>query len=331
MEKNKPKKKRVTKKQLQRRRIGGLIVLLILIFLICKGCASCASCMCSKCDTVKESIKPVATGETTVTSATTVVTTTPLPPETLVTTLPESYEIDVPEVLQGTELPTGSEITALTMVLNYLGFEVSKTELAMNYLTCADRGTATFSQAFIGSPFDSTGLGCFAPVISNTAQKYLKSQNSGRNVKILNADSFDDVLLRIASGYPVMVWVNQDLEPCQEEYCFTLYGDGLVSDAASEFKPAVTSDPVVSGVPAVVTVKTTVSTTAVTTAPAATEPLSKQDIYWIPNATCVVLSGFDLNNGTVTVIDPAKGKVTYDMGMFKTSYNALYKQAIVIY
>lgn len=290
MEQNKPKKKRVTRKQLQRRRIGGLIVLIILIFLICKGCISCFSCMCSKIDSVAESIKPTEPTEPAATAATTVVTTTPLPPETLISELPDSHELDVPVVYKGQELPTGNEIASLTMVLNYLGFDVSKTELAQNYLTCAEKGEATFSQAFIGSPFESDGIGCFAPVISDTAQKYLRAQSSGRNVKNLNADRFDDVLLRVASGYPVLVWVNQDLELRQEEYCFTLYGEGLVTTA-----------------------------------------LKKQDIYWISNATCVVLCGYDLTNETVTVIDPAQGKLTYDMGMFKTSYNALYKQAIVIY
>lgn len=330
MEQNKPKKKRVTRKQLQRRRIGGLIVLIILIFLICKGCISCFSCMCAKIDSVAESIKPAEPTEPAATAATTVVTTTPLPPETLISELPDSHELDVPVVYKGKELPTGNEVASLTMVLNYLGFDVSKTELAQNYLTCAEKGEATFSQAFIGSPFESDGIGCFAPVISDTAQKYLRAQSSGRNVKNLNADRFDDVLLRVASGYPVLVWVNQDLELRQEEYCFTLYGEGLVTTTPSEFTPAVTSDPAVSGVPAVVTT-TTEATTVVTTSPAETTALKKQDIYWISNATCVVLCGYDLTNETVTVIDPAQGKLTYDMGMFKTSYNALYKQAIVIY
>lgn len=330
MEQNKPKKKRVTRKQLQRRRIGGLIVLIVLIFFICKGCVSCFSCMCAKIDSVAENIKPAQTTEPATTAVTTVVTTAPLPPETLISELPDSYELDVPVIYKGKELPTGNEVTALAMVLNYLGFDVSKTELAQNYLTCAEKGEATFSQAFIGSPFESDGIGCFSPVISDTAQKFLRAQSSGRNVKILNADRFDDVLLRVASGYPVLVWVNQDLELRQEEYCFTLYGDGLVASDSSETTPAVISDPVVSGVPAVVTTVTEAVTT-VTTAPAETTALKKQDIYWISNATCVVLCGYDLVNETVTVIDPAQGKLTYDMGMFKTSYNALYKQAIVIY
>lgn len=41
---------------------------------------------------------------------------------------------DFPEIMQMPELPTGCEITALTMVLNYYGFDVDKVTLATEYL-----------------------------------------------------------------------------------------------------------------------------------------------------------------------------------------------------
>jgi uncharacterized protein YvpB len=306
----KKKKKRITRKQLQRRRLMGLLALLVILFLISLSCASCVRCVCG-IGTGQEgtTTDPTAAAAVTTEEATeaTTATTEPttqaetLPQEYLVSTLPDSHSISVPVLSQYPDLPTGNEITSLTMVLNYLGFDVTDVTLANNFLTCAERGTATFSQAFIGSPFDSNGLGCFAPVIVDTAQKYLASQNSGRYVKSLSADDFDEILLHVASNHPVLVWVSQDLEPVSEEYCFTIY-ETATTDATEEG-----------------------DTTA------ATVQSTSTDVYWISNATCVVLTGYDKVNNTVTVNDPTQGEVTYDMGLFKSSYNALYKQAVIIY
>lgn len=325
MEENnqRPKKKRVTRRQLRRRRIGGLIVLLLIIFLLSKGCASCISCTCNlgEDDTDEKS--------TTTTVSTTDITTAPpipestLPKEQLVEVLPESHKIEVPVIYQEPELPTGSAATSLTMLLNYLGFNIDKVTIANDYMPRAKRGEATFSQAFIGDPTTNDGLGCFAPVIVETAQKYLRSQSSSRIVKTLNADSFDDVLLRVASDYPVLVWINSNLDLRQEEYCFTLYGPGGVQTTT---QPPVTSV-VVLGTTAAETVQSDIETTTTTI----TTSEQKQDVYWIPNATCVLLTGYDKINNTITVIDPMQGEMIYDMGMFKTSYNALYKQAVIIY
>lgn len=325
MENNNPKhKKRVTRKQLQRRRIGGLIVLLILIFLLSKGCASCIHCAC-KTDENSNINESTTTSSSDVSTPQTseVIPETSLPQEQLVETLPKSHQITVPVIYQEPELPTGSEITSLTMLLNYLGFETDKVTLSDNFMPRAERGDATFSQAFIGDPKTSDGLGCFAPVIVETAQKYLNSQGSSRTVKSLNADSFDDVLLRVASDYPVLVWINSNLELCQEEYCFTLYGTG---GASTTTKTESTSTVVLGTSSQEFNEPTTEPATTI-----AMENQYKQDVYWIPNAICVLLTGYDTVNNTVTIIDPKQGEITYNMGMFKTSYNALYKQAVIIY
>ena len=312
------KRRKVTRRQLRQRRIIGLAALLLIIFLLSSGCASCIRCACKPEESQPKQEAAVTTtavsGTTAPTQATTETATT-LPQEYLAASLPDSYQIPVDVLYQEPELPTGNEITSLTMLLNFLGFDVTKQNMANNFLTCAEVGNATFSQAFICSPFDSSGYGCLAPVIVDAAQKYLKSQNSGRTVKTLNVNSFDDILLRIASNHPVLVWVNQDLELMQEEYCFTIYDNTAVQTTTA---PAAGTAEIASG-------------TEAAPSEAATEAPTETEVYWIPNATCVVLTGYDLENNTVTVIDPTQGEVTYDMEMFKTSYNALYKQAIIIY
>ena len=45
-----------------------------------------------------------------------------------------SNRLNVKCVLQNPELPTGCEITALTIVLNYLGYDVDKLTMADKYL-----------------------------------------------------------------------------------------------------------------------------------------------------------------------------------------------------
>ena len=46
--------------------------------------------------------------------------------------------IDMENILQNPELPTGCESVALTMVLNYLGFDLDKTTIADDYLVFGD-------------------------------------------------------------------------------------------------------------------------------------------------------------------------------------------------
>ena len=50
-----------------------------------------------------------------------------------------SEEIEMENILQNPELPTGCESVALTMVLKYLGFDLEKTTIADDYLVFADR------------------------------------------------------------------------------------------------------------------------------------------------------------------------------------------------
>ena len=76
-------------------------------------------------------------------------------------TMPLTYQLDVPIISQYPELPTGCEITSLTILLNYLGYNIDKTTLAKNYLNYTYSTSITFSDAFIGSPFNNDGYGCF--------------------------------------------------------------------------------------------------------------------------------------------------------------------------
>jgi uncharacterized protein YvpB len=115
------------------------------------------------------------------------------------------------KLLQSPELPTGCEVTALTALLNYLGYDVSKTELADNYLPQAPAGESDFHNAFIGSPYDKKGYGCYAPVIKYTAQRFLLDRGSQREALNLTGTNFEKLLPIISKDIPVVCWVSQNL------------------------------------------------------------------------------------------------------------------------
>lgn len=138
---------------------------------------------------------------------------------------PDKYSLDVKPILQNPELPTGCEITSLCIVLQYLGYDISKTELVDKYLEQADGyADKTFDDVFIGSPYEDTGWGCYAPVIERTANKYFMSINNLNNAKAVNVSgiSVADITRYIWLGKPVIVWVTIGMdESIEEEYCWT--------------------------------------------------------------------------------------------------------------
>ncbi len=145
-----------------------------------------------------------------------------------------------PVVYQNPELPTGCEVTSLCMLLNYLGFDISKTELSDNYLPKADFRTAFTSEAFIGNPRSSASYGCYAPVIVECARKYLKLQNTDYKIYNYSGSDFSVILNEVLNGHPALVWSTISLvetypadswivngEVCQwyvNEHCVVLIG-----------------------------------------------------------------------------------------------------------
>lgn len=59
--------------------------------------------------------------------------------------------------------------------------------------------------------------------------------------------------------------------------------------------------------------------------------INENTVFWQSQEHCVVLCGYDYDKSTVTIADPLKGITEYDMGLFITRYNELFKQAVCIY
>lgn len=115
-------------------------------------------------------------------------------------------QLEAEAILQQPELPTGCEVTSLAMALRFAGYEVSKEELADQYLEKAAPGEVSYRTAFWGDPRQEDSFGCYAPVIVKAANQYLAQQESAQTAYNLTGASLDDVLAEVRMGYPVIVW-----------------------------------------------------------------------------------------------------------------------------
>lgn len=133
---------------------------------------------------------------------------------------PDVYSVKVQYMYQEPELPTGCEITSLTMLLNYLGFDAEKTDLSDNYLEKDYEATKSIDEAFLGDPRWDGGYGCNAPVIVKAAEKYLKDQKSSLKVENITGTDFEDLYKYIADDTPVIVWASINLMEVDKYFCY---------------------------------------------------------------------------------------------------------------
>lgn len=118
--------------------------------------------------------------------------------------LPAVCKLEVPELLQEPELPTGCESVALTMVLMKEGYELEKTTIADEYLIYSEN--SDFSEGYVGNPESYEGAGCFPPAIVKTANAFLKEHKSSLRAKEVSCLQLEELFPYIAKGIPVIVW-----------------------------------------------------------------------------------------------------------------------------
>lgn len=108
-------------------------------------------------------------------------------------------KLNVPLIAQRPELPTGCEITAVTMLLQYTGAQVDKVQLAkeMPY------DDADCDKGFVGDPFTENGNSIYPPALINLISKY-----AGHATDLTGAD-LATLKAQIDQGRPVVVWVGE--------------------------------------------------------------------------------------------------------------------------
>ena len=130
------------------------------------------------------------------------------------------YYISMENILQRPELPTGCEATALTIALNSLGFKVNKCNIVDDYLTTTSEQDS-LNTYFIGNPYSTSGLGCNAPVIVETANKYLLDANSKFEAKSITGSTPDQLYKYVSQGIPVICWATIDMMETQVSATWT--------------------------------------------------------------------------------------------------------------
>lgn len=119
--------------------------------------------------------------------------------------LPNQMYLQVPEILQNPELPTGCEAVSLTMALQYEGFDVDKITVASDYLIY-NYESDNMAIGYVGDPFSEEGAGCFAPAIAATALALFTDQEASYKAYDITETNFEDLFAYIAAGTPVILW-----------------------------------------------------------------------------------------------------------------------------
>lgn len=226
---------KVTKKQLGRRRRIAALLLLAILIAIPVSISQCVSA-------INKTAKQAATKQTDVSAENSPAQTTTIPSVRYSGTIPlttdatertepaelsaRSCQISVSPILQNPELPTGCEITSLTMALNYAGYPVDKCTIADEYLIRSDPYLTTFGEAFVGSPYDPNAWGCYAPVIQATAEKFIMAQGGSETIENLTGCSLKTLLWEVENGTPVITWVTIKMKQEVEERYYWTTPDG---------------------------------------------------------------------------------------------------------
>lgn len=126
-----------------------------------------------------------------------------------------------PVIYQMPELPTGCEVTALTMVLHYYGRNVSKTDMASRYLPTACPSFYYGSDGrlygpdmdknFVGDPFDEYGYACGAPALCTAADRYFAANKIPMQAKDLTGSAPGQLYALVDRNIPVVVMVTIDM------------------------------------------------------------------------------------------------------------------------
>lgn len=142
--------------------------------------------------------------------------------------------IEIEALMQKPELPNGCEITSLTAVLNMLGYEVSKTDMADHYMAQepfewkdGKLYGANPYKAYAGNPrLERGGWFVYAPPIVEAADKYIAEAGGGHHAIDISDSSREEIMDYLMEGVPVMIWVTLNLEKPRMNYSWYYHDTG---------------------------------------------------------------------------------------------------------
>jgi uncharacterized protein YvpB len=119
-------------------------------------------------------------------------------------------------------LPTGCEATSLAMLLQYAGIQLSKEQVADNFVREVNPGIPQQTsssditirlpggnphRAFVGDPYDRESFGVFHEPIANALEQYLPNRSHD-----LSNCTFNDLISHLTTKQkPIIVWMTIEL------------------------------------------------------------------------------------------------------------------------
>ena len=151
------------------------------------------------------------------------------------------FHLDVEPVLQLPELPNGCEITSLTTVLNYYGFDVDKETLAAEYLPYEyftfdgyEAVAPDPEEAYAGDPFATDyAYYCYAQPIASAANAFFADCGADYTATDETGATFDDLIGFLLEGRPSIIWATLHFEPPAKGGFWWRTEDGDVIEAYS--------------------------------------------------------------------------------------------------
>ena len=195
-----------------------------------------------------------------------------------------------PIIYQNPELPTGCEITALTMILHYYGFNVPKTTMASDYLPTINNWRTYYDKDgvrhgpdlyhfFLGDPYSEKGVICGAGAIETAANQYFMDELAPYTAVDITGTEVTDLYGYVEKNIPVFVCITIGMRDRGE-----LRGSWITDEGTT--------------------------------------------VNWTGRDHGGVLIGY--TETTVTIADPIAGKVTYQRAQFESVYEQRGRQAVVL-
>lgn len=136
---------------------------------------------------------------------------------------PEASLMDVPLENQFTEpaLENGCEVTALSMLLQFYGYQVDKNQLAelLDYVPLYEDETHRGDprEGFVGNIYGGDeAMGVWVEPIAKVAKKIVKEE-----VKSGSEESFQEITERVRKGTPVWILATVELEvPTEDDFWY---------------------------------------------------------------------------------------------------------------
>ncbi len=124
--------------------------------------------------------------------------------------------VEIPELCQYPYLPTGCEVTAASMVLQFYGSDMTPEKFALHWLSKDENFYYIDGELygpdprkiFAGDPFKNNSYGCFAPVIAkavnNNSEEFKAEVIRGKSVEELCEEYID-------KNCPLLIWVTMGM------------------------------------------------------------------------------------------------------------------------